>query len=212
MNSNVIFADSSIIIPEPVSLPSNFRPHVTQNNHHHYDKKTGKYLGSYMYEELLGKFGGCFFAEHYNKFGKLLNKFKFRNAVTDLGLNNLLDAYFGGVTQTTTWYLGLIDNASYTAIANADTMAVHAGWLEFEDYSESNRVTWVEGAAAGRSITNATPGTFTISGAGTLRGAFLASNNTKGGTTGLLWAHGLFGATYPVNIADEFKLTYTVSG
>lgn len=155
--------------------------------------------------------GGVFTAEHWRA-GQMLRRWSWKNLITDVGMNYLLDASFSGGTQITTSYAGLVDNTSFTAFAAADTMGSHAGWIEFEDYDESNRVTWTEGGASARAITNSTAMTFTINANGTLKGAFLTSNNTKGGTTGTLIAEGAFAANYPVAIADEFKLVYTISG
>ncbi len=165
----------------------------------------------YCYEDLKG-FGGVFWAEHYGPKGNFIRRFKFHNGITDLGMNHVLDVTFHGTSANGTWYGGLIDNSGYTALAAADTMASHAGWNEFTTYSESVRQTWVEGAASSRAMTNSTAMTFSISGSGTLRGAFLASDSTKSGTSGVLFATGLFGSTYPVTNGDSFKLIYTLSG
>lgn len=143
---------------------------------------------------------------------KLLQEMEVPNGVTDVGINNILDVYFDAGTQITTWYLGLIDNSGYSAVAAADTMASHAGWTEFTGYSEANRVTWNPDPASAKTISNSTTVDFNISSAGTLRGAFAVSDNTKGGTTGVLWATALFTSTIPVTGGDLIKLTYTVQG
>lgn len=114
------------------------------------------------------------------------------NSVTDAALNDVLEVYFRSGTQKTAWYIGLISSASFVALADADTIASHAGWTEFTDYSEGTRGAWSPGAATGGTLQNSTYPTFTVTVAGTVKGAFLVSNSTKGGTTGLLYCHALF--------------------
>lgn len=159
----------------------------------------------------LKALGGTFMGWAQDIHGKIGDVVKFKNAITDEGLNNLLDEYFDSATQTTSWYLGLINNASFSALAAGDTMASHAGWLEAASYS-GTRAAWGVGSAAARAITNATPASFSITGTMTLKGAFLTSNSTISGTTGILFSTGTFSSTYPVANTDTFKLIYTVQG
>lgn len=132
------------------------------------------------------------------------------NGVTTAGKNYLLDTGFHAVAQVATWYIGLIDNASFSALAAADTMGSHAGWIEATGYSESTRVEWTEGAASSGAVTNSTPLTFTMSGSATINGIFVTSNSAKSSTTGTLWATGSFASPVPVVNGDIFKITYTV--
>lgn len=156
---------------------------------------------------------GHFIIEHLDKFGKLKRAYKIPNGIVNVGKNFLLDVMFSDETPvgSSSWYVGLIDSSGFTALSDSDTMSSHSGWSEFTTYSESTRVAWGPGAAASQSITNATPATFNISGSGTVKGVFIVSNNTKGGTTGYLWATALFTAEVPVGNGDQLKITYTVS-
>jgi hypothetical protein len=157
--------------------------------------------------DLLGKIR----IEHWRS-GRLLDIYDFNNTVVNVGKNKILDVMFNSATPITTWYIGLISSASYSVIAAADTMGSHAGWTEFTGYSESVRQTWGSGAAASQSVTNATPATFTANTGGTVKGIFVTSVNTKGGTTGTLWSAGLFsGGDVTVASSDELKTTYTLS-
>lgn len=133
------------------------------------------------------------------------------NLVTTVGKNDLLDKYLAGATYTATWYLGLISSTGYSAVAAGDTAASHAGWTEDVSYSNSNRPTPSFGAASGGSkATTAT--TFNISGTATIKGCFLISNNTKSGTTGILFSAGLFsGGDKSVANGDTLNVTYTAS-
>lgn len=157
------------------------------------------------------KLKGRYKIEHLSADGSKKGEYFLDNGVVTVGKNHILDVEFHGTTQVTTWYIGLIDNSGFTALADADTMSSHAGWNEFTTYSESVRQTWTEGAAASGAITNGTPLTFTINGSGTIKGLFVTSVDTKSGTTGTLWATGAFASTIPVVNADVFKVTYTVS-
>ena len=157
------------------------------------------------------KLKGRYKIEHFSKSGEKKGEYFLDNGVTTVGKNHILDVEFHAATQVTTWYIGLIDNSGYSALADGDTMSSHAGWNEFTTYDESTRQEWTEGAASSGSITNSTPVTFTISGSGTIKGLFVVSNSTKSGTTGTLWATGTFASTVPVVDNDVFKVTYTVS-
>lgn len=150
--------------------------------------------------------------EHYRQ-GTLINTYKFKNGITNVGKNYILDVMFNGGTQiaNNSWFVGLISSTSYSALADADTMSSHSGWTEFTGYSQSTRVAWGSGAASSQATTNSTPATFDITSSGTLKGIFTTSNSTKGGTTGTLWATGLFSADVPVVNGDQMKVTYTVS-
>lgn len=143
--------------------------------------------------------------------GVVIDVDEFYNDIVTEGKNSLLDIMFRAQTQISNWYIGLIDNSGFSALAATDVMASHPGWVEFTNYSQANRVAWVMIAAASGSITNTTSITFDITGSGVLYGGFVTSNNTKGGTTGKLWATAAFNTTKPVTNGDQIKLTYTVS-
>lgn len=148
--------------------------------------------------------------EHFRK-GKLLSREVTHNGITTVGKNSLFDVAFRAQTQLTAWYFGLIDNASYSALAAGDTMSSHAGWIEVTAYDESTRPQWSPDAASGGAITNSTAVTFNINATKTLKGMFVVSNSTKGGTSGVLWATALFNSDKSVVDDDQIKLTYQLS-
>jgi hypothetical protein len=162
-------------------------------------------------DKLLCK--GKWNIEHYNKEGELLGIYEIPNGITDVGMNYLLNTGFDGGTAVTTWYIGLIDNSGFSALANADTMASHAGWTENVAYSESTRPQWTCGSASSRAITNGSTVDFSINAdSQSLNGLFITSNNTKVGTTGTLWSTASFGSAVPLNNGDVLKTTYSLSG
>jgi hypothetical protein len=151
---------------------------------------------------------------HYRK-GKLIEVYDwFPNIITNEGKNDLWDVYFSDGTQkaSSSWFMGLISDASYSAIAAANTMASHAGWTEFTDYDQATRPAWGPGAPSSQIITNASPAIFDFNDTGTVKGIFITSNSTKGGTTGILFSAGLFtSGDVPVVDEDQIKLTYAAS-
>lgn len=155
-------------------------------------------------------FKGKWHVEHHRN-GKKIAEWDFKNGIVNVGKNDALNVLFVSGTQHTTWYVGLIDNASFSAFASSDTMASHAGWIENTAYAETNRVTWTPGSSSGQSVTNGTAFTFTINSGGTLKGVFITTDNTKSGTSGVLWSTAAFPSPVVVSNGDVFKLTYTVS-
>lgn len=155
---------------------------------------------------------GFFTVDCFDKDGQLKWSQAFPNGIVDVGINYLLDAGFNGGTQVSTWYMGLIDNAAFSALANADTMASHAGWAESAAYDEAARPEWTAGAAGSRAVTNGTTVDFSMSATATIKGIFITTVATKSGTTGTLWSTAAFSSNASVTDGDTLKVTYTVSG
>ncbi len=154
---------------------------------------------------------GKFSVEHVRD-GKVIGQYAMPNGIVDVGLNHILETEFNGGSQVTAWYIGLIDNASFSALSNSDTTASHGGWIENTDYDEATRPEWTAGTAATRQITNASTVDFSINSTETIKGIFITSLATKGGSTGTLWATAAFGSNVSVQNGDTLKITYTVSG
>ncbi len=133
------------------------------------------------------------------------------NLIVTTGRNKLLDETLAGSAYTAAWYIGLIDNAAFSAIAAADIMSSHAGWAESSAYSEAARPTLAFSAASAGSKATSANATFTINGTVTINGAFVTSVATKGGTTGTLFAGKSFTATRAVVLNDVLNVGYTAS-
>lgn len=154
-------------------------------------------------------FRGRFKIDHFDKGGKLKGHYEVPNGIVDVGLNNILDVMFDGGSQDSSWYIGLVDNSGWTAFANADTMASHAGWTENTDYT-GNRKAWNPDAAASRAMTNSTTVDFAINATVTLKGIFVNTDET--GTAGTLWSTAAFASAVSAVNGDTLKVTYTISG
>lgn len=139
------------------------------------------------------------------------------NLVVNVGLKDMNDKYFTGSAYTATWYLGLYGAGASSTPAAGDTAASHAGWTENTTYSNATRpaATFAAATTADPSvITNsASPAVFNINGTTTVGGAFLISNNTKGGTTGILFSAADFAAPGDRSVisGDTVTATYTFS-
>lgn len=133
------------------------------------------------------------------------------NLIVTTGRNKLLDETLSGSGYTAAWYMGLIDNAGFSAIAAADTMASHAGWAESTAYDEGARPTISFAAASAGSKATSAAVVFTISGTVTINGVFITTVSTKGGSTGTLFAGKSFSATRAVVDNDVLNVTYTAS-
>ncbi len=140
-----------------------------------------------------------------------------QNLVTTVGKNFALDTVFAGSTYTAVWYMGLISSTSYSAVAAADTMASHAGWLEAgvanaPTYSQGTRPAPAFSSASAGSKATSSAVAFSITSTGTVKGCFLNSVSTKDGTTGTLYSAGLFsGGDKVVGNGDTLSVTYTAS-
>lgn len=133
--------------------------------------------------------------------------FEFPNGVTNEGKDNILDTYFDGGTQITTWYMGLLDTTG--SLAAADTLASHA-WGEINGYSGGpTRKTWNPDEPSGQSISNATPLAFAMTGSYTVRGLFICSVAT--GTAGKLWCTGAFPSNQTVINGTTLNVVYALS-
>lgn len=159
--------------------------------------------------------GGVFHVVCCDAEGNMKWETEHHNLVVNVGLQDMNAKYFTGVSYTALWYLGLWGAAASNNPAAGDTMASHAGWTEFTNYTAASRPVAAFGTptAANPSVILNTGGTaFVISGAGgTVGGAFLTTDSTKGGTSGILFSGSDF--TSPgdraVVAGDVITVTYT---
>jgi hypothetical protein len=163
------------------------------------------------------KAGGVFTVTCFDKDGVQKWEAKKPNLVVNEGLQFMNDKFFKGSSYTAAWYFGLYGAAASNDPAAGDTMASHAGWTEVTAYSEATRpaATFGTPTTADPSVisNSASVAVFSINGTTTVGGAFLTTDNTKGGTTGVLFSASDFQAPgdRAVVSGDVINLTYQFS-
>jgi hypothetical protein len=146
---------------------------------------------------------------------------EFPNVVTTVGKNYLLESGLAAAALTVVGpYMGLISSTSYTAVAAADTMASHGGWLEAGNANAPTytapRKTLAFSAASGGSKATSSAASFAITGTGTVKGAFVVLSTsavaTIDNTSGTLFSAGLFsGGDKTVANGDTINVSYTAT-
>jgi hypothetical protein len=148
----------------------------------------------------------------FDRDGRRKWQHRFTNTVVTAGKNDLLTQYFKGNAYTASWHVGLIDDAGFAAIAATDTMASHPGWAESTAYGNANRAGLILGTVSAGSIDNAaSTAAFAINATAAIRGAFIASSNVKGSTSGTLYSAGTFAASRSVAPGDTLNVTVTLT-
>jgi hypothetical protein len=135
----------------------------------------------------------------------------FNNLVVTEGLNDSLDKHFKASGYTSVWYVGLT-NMSPTVNA-ADTMGSHSGWAELTSYDEAQRADLILGTISeGGADNSESKASFTMNDAISVGGAFVVSDNGKGGFIGVLYGVGAFaGGDRLVAPGDTLNVTVTVT-
>lgn len=151
---------------------------------------------------------------NYRK-GKLLWLDEFDNLTTTEGRNDALTQYLKGSSYTAAHYVGLIDNAGFSAIAVGDTAAQIGGsngWAECTAYSQATRPALTLGTASAGSIDNSgSLATFSINATKTIYGGFTVTTNTKGGTTGKIYGEGAFSSPRSLLSGDTLTVQVTLT-
>ena len=152
--------------------------------------------------------------------GPLLWEETFDNVVCTPGKNYLLDNFIAGSSFTQVGpYMGLISSVSWSATAAGDTMTSHAGWTEAGSTNAPTfaaRGTPAWSAASGGSKAASAPVSFTMTGAGTLQGAFIVLGTgavaTLMNTSGTLFSAGAFsGGAQTVSATNVVTVSYSLA-
>jgi len=159
------------------------------------------------------KLAGVFHFQHVRN-GQVIDTWQEDNIVVDEGLTYALGNSFDGVTASiASWFIALF-SGNYTPV-NTDTAANIAGnsTEATTAYSEPSRVDWIQAGVTANLIGNdASPAAFTFVDPTTnIYGAFLISNNTKGGTSGTLAAASRFSALRVMLADDVLHVTYALT-
>ena len=168
---------------------------------------------------------GVYHVECRDAAGNLKWEESFPNLVNAVGKQLLLDTLLrtSGTYTTVGPFLGLISGASPTFTA-ADTMASHAGWTEFINYTVGGSAVRGTAVFAASSSTGTTPSnvttsaataiTYTITGAGgTVGGCFLCTGSgavsTQSSTAGTLYSAGAFATAKVTTAGDTVSVSYS---
>lgn len=160
---------------------------------------------------------GVYTMQCFDKDGNLKWEAECPNLVVNGGLQDMNNKYFLGSSYTATWYIGLYGAGASNTPAATDTMSSHAGWTEETGYSQSTRPACSFGTPTTANPSVATnsgsPAVFSINATATIGGAFLTSNNTKGGSTGTLYSASDFTSPGDRSVVsgDTLNVTYTLS-
>jgi hypothetical protein len=165
------------------------------------------------------KAGGVFTVQCFDKDGNLKWEAKEHNLVVNVGLKEMNEKFFTGSGYNAAWFLGLVAGpGAGNTYAAGDTMASHGGWTEVTAYSQATRPACSFGTATTADPSVISNGSsvavFSINGTATVGGAFLTNENTKGGTTGILFSAANFQAPGDravvsgdiLNVVYEFSL------
>lgn len=175
--------------------------------------------GGGLSEDTLA--AGVYTAECVGSDGQLKWTDTFDNVVATVGKNLALDTYLAGAAYTVVGpFMGLISSTSYTAVAAADTMASHGGWLEAGNanaptYTVPRKTcAWSAASAGAKALSSAL--SFAITGTGTIKGAFIVYGtgalSTVDNTAGTLYSAGTFsGGDKIVGSGDTVSVSYTAS-
>lgn len=145
----------------------------------------------------------------------------YNNVVATVGKNLMLQTALTGSAYTVVGpYMGLISSVSYTSgPAAGNTMASHSGWTEAGSTNAptfASRGTPAFGTASAGAIALATVTSFTMTGSGTLKGAFIVYGTgavtTLMSTAGTLLSAGTFtGGDQPVVGGNVVQVSYSLS-
>lgn len=160
---------------------------------------------------------GVYTMQCFDKDGNLKWEAECPNLVVNVGLQDMNNKYFLGSAYTATWYIGLYGAGASNTPAAGDTMSSHAGWTEVVPYSQATRpaCTFATPTTANPSVAtnSASPAVYSINATATVGGAFLVSDNTKGGSTGTLYSASDFTSPGDRSVVsgDTLNVTYTLS-
>lgn len=169
---------------------------------------------------------GKYFAQCFDKNGKLKWEDSIDNVITDVGANQLLDSAFGSGPVAGP-FLGLISSVGYTSVpVVGHTMSSHGTWNEagngvnYPNWStpaSNARASVSFASASGRAKAITAAAAFVIAtNGGTVKGCFLVFGSgaaaTNGSTAGVLYSAGIFAAgDKVVGLGDTLNISYSTS-
>ena len=143
--------------------------------------------------------------------GEVIDRWTERNIVPNVGLNYVFGAAFTGVTQITSFYVG-VQSAAYDCVAT-DTFATYlSNAVEVTVYTSTPRIAYtVDAIVAGLVNNSVAPAVFTFNNTATVAGAFLSSQSAKSSSTGTLVSAARFSTPRSVISGDVLTITCTLT-
>ena len=134
------------------------------------------------------------------------------NIMPTEGLNYVLNSSVRGLSQLTSWYIGLFTGV-YTPVLGDTAATFVASATEMLNYAESTRVAFTTVAASGGVLTNAAAtATFTKNtNLETVIGGFISSASAKSAVTGTLLSAAKFATSKAMDVTDQLIVTATLT-
>ena len=134
-------------------------------------------------------------------------------AVTNEGVNNLLNVYFKGAAQTATWYANVFCS-NYTPVSDDKASTFPALATEATtQITEGTRQPLTLSNSTAQSVHNtANLATITAATAFTAYGAGVFSTATKGGVSGVMFCAGKFPSPRALEVGDQLKIEVIING
>lgn len=156
------------------------------------------------------RFGGAFIVGIRNKeTGVIRDETVELNMVVAQGRQHVLDTVFDSGTQVTEWYVGIFEG-NYTVLDTVTAATVAGAATECTAYDESTRPVYdTASPIEDDTATNADArATFTFNATKTVYGAFIISDDAKGGTDGVLLAISRFTTPKSMAAPEELVVSY----
>ncbi len=158
-----------------------------------------------METNSAGSIGFVYTVEHIRD-GNVIDTEVVHNLVPDEGIEYILRGALLSGTPITSWSVAIFEG-NYTPTTSVTAVTVTAASTECVSYSGTTRVGWTGAYAAGTADNSASKAEFTMTADKTVYGAFLVSNNTKGGNTGTLLSIARFNSPKSLETTDILRIT-----
>ena len=145
--------------------------------------------------------------------GVLIDKWTAENLMPDDALTYVARSSMDGVTDISTWYIGLY-KAAYTPVGTETAALIPGTVVEFTSYSETTRPAWTKTYTSGVLTNTASKAVFTSSLTGmtteTIYGVFISSAPAKNASTGTLLSIAAYSPTKVVGAGDVLNVTAAI--
>ena len=157
--------------------------------------------------DFVGVNGFTWDLEITNAQGEQIERESNKNLIPAQGMAFLVRSPFGDVEPVSSFYLGLF-RGNYVPSAGTTAADIPSNMIEFIDYSEDARPLWERRFDDESSMdNNINKASFTVTQDRTIYGAFLVSQATKGGNSGLILSCVRFSSPKTVSAGQTINLT-----